>query len=258
MGRGTTAYIRKVSSEKKIDELIHSLKSTAINTRIDFTKEQKNNRGFIELNVFNKEPFIHLTEPPIVQLKYAYYEKKFIRDPSSKEKYRYDYNDFDIYFDITHRIIMFFTSKPAIAALVMKIIEEDGTKLIFIPYNELFFRWIENEYKHQPTFRLLVVNGTHIDSLEKDEYTESLSIFAHEELSKSPFYQIVENDGDRKYFQGNFRLKDLLYKAKIYKNGKITVDKQVQGIKEDTKLILPWIYEDVVNINNYWKGLTKK
>ena len=254
MGRGTTAYIRKVETESNRDKLIQLLKSTAEQNQIDFNKDKKGNRGFVESNDFNNELFIQLAEPPILKLKYAYYDKRRNRDPSSSEEFRYDYNDFDLWFDIKHRIIMFFTSNRTIAALVMKIIGND-VNLTFTPYSEPFFKWIEKEYKPQPSFRLLVVNGTYLDSLKNDEYTDSLSITTHEELSKSPQYQLVENDGDRKYFQGIFKLKDTQYKAKVYKNGKITVDKQVQGVKEDTKLILPWIYEDTVNINNYWKSL---
>lgn len=258
MGKGKTAYVRKVESNENADDLIKSLISAVTNNKLDITKDKKDNRGFFKCNNNADCFFITFKDPPILQLKYGYYEKIADKDPTANEGYRYIYSDFDIWFDANHRIIVFFTSRFTIAALVMKIIEEAGIKLNYTKYSEDFFRWIDKDYKHQPSYRLLQVMGTHIDDLQSDGYTDSLSITTYDALSKSPSYQLVENDGDRKYFKGIFTYKKLQYVASVYKNGKITVNKQVVGPTEDTRLILPWIYEDVVNIHKYWVGQNKK
>lgn len=259
MGRGKTAYIRKVNSNGNADDLIKSLISTVTNNKMDLKKGKKDNRGFFKCSDNNDSLFIRFNEPPILQLKYAYYEKVLDPDPTADEPYRYAYKHFDIWFDISHRIIIFFTSRLEIVALIMKILEGAGIKLSFAQYNEDFFRWIDSKnYKPQPTYRLLKVMGTYIDDLQEDGNTDTISMTTHDDLYKSPGYQLYANDGDRKYFKGIFTYKKLQFVVSVYKNGKITVNKQVKiGPKEDTRLIIPWVYEDVVNIHKDWADQKK-
>jgi len=179
------------------------------------------------------------------------------RDPFTDVEFSYNFRPTEVWVNFNDRIVQVFNADVTTAERIRKIFNTiPNLTLHSILYEETFFRWLINNVKdHKKKFppgsSLIEIDDVNV----KDAGTYDTVRLKCEDGVKDTFlYEPISEEGERRYFEGVFKINKMIYHAFLHKNGKITFGKSPPGITfDDFKKLIPKIYHDFINLREYWQ-----
>lgn len=241
MGRGITAYVFKLESDLKGNELEQTVLNTIIDNSVDEGIEKKHRKGFIDLNV--EEHDFPVQRPKLYYIEYndkisaIYREYKEEYDKYDHEM-RFSPKDINILYDSKKRVLIIRTSQSSDATKLLNMFDGLKGSIRFrqptYTHKENFFRWvIDNSKDGRDKFpnpckleNVEYVNVKDLVGSPNHSTTESVIVSSVEHISDDQVYRSLKNEGTRFSFKGNFLHSRWPYGITVYTNGKITLGKQ--------------------------------